>query len=466
MTPPAVRLDPEVVELLRDSPDLLAVADAIAVTQQVPAARRVWRGPLRVAAVAAIVALAALVSLVSPWPGGGGGFVERALAALGAGAVIHVVSAGEVPGQTLVDLRTGVESPVQTETEIWFDGERGLERVVTRVNGAVTMEELQTPAGAWTREGRVYTCAWIAAHPVQATKARVSCSASGDNGTTPRRVAEPRPVLDPALGGFVSGYREALAKGSATRDGAGVVDGRRVEWLRFVSPLPPGSEAGELVERVAVDAETLKPVRVERLVDGVPAGETRIATVETLDAQGVDFSRPQQTPKRDSPVATSVTGEVTVSLEAAAAALEGKLLTAGATLDGLPRGPVTLRTIVTGYGADSGLPPTRSQAVELRYGGPIDRTANADYLLVKLSLEPQMLYRFVGAYREPPPEGTMVLQTMTVSAAAPGTTRAVPTGETIWLGQLRKSGVYVTIEATSKTLLIDAARALTRWDAR
>ena len=131
-----------------------------------------------------------------PWSGRGG-LVDRALAAIGSGEVIHVVETTEGPGRTVVDLRTGAESPVEQTREIWFDDERGLLRSVQRIGGTVTSETLETPQGAWTRAGRVYTCAWIAAHPVEATKARVSCNPSGKNGTTPRHVPEPRPVADP-----------------------------------------------------------------------------------------------------------------------------------------------------------------------------------------------------------------------------------------------------------------------------
>ena len=120
---------------------------------------------------------------------------------------------------------------------------RGLERTVMLSDGRVLQEELQTPQGAWTGDGPVYTCAWIAAHPVEATAARVSCNASGDNGTIPRRIPEPRPSLDPALAGFVTGYREALADGTARRDGTGTVDGRAVEWLGSGPARSSGSQS-------------------------------------------------------------------------------------------------------------------------------------------------------------------------------------------------------------------------------
>ena len=204
--------DLEVIELLAERPDLLAIADAVAATQRTQPVRRSGRLPVRLVAVAAVLGVAVAVALVSPWSGRGG-LVDRALAAIGSGEVIHVVETAEVPGASVVDLRTGAESPVEHTTEIWFDGERGLLRSVQRIGDTVTIETLETPQGAWTQAGRVYTCAWIAAHPVEATKARVSCNASGKNGTTPRHIPEPRPSLSAGAGGV----RDRLPRGAGAR---------------------------------------------------------------------------------------------------------------------------------------------------------------------------------------------------------------------------------------------------------
>jgi hypothetical protein len=123
---------------------------------------------------------------------------------------------------------------------------------------------------------------------------------------------------------------------------------------------------------------------------------------------------------------------------------------------------VTLQQIVTGYGASSGVPPTHSQGVEVLYGGTIDWASAADYVVIKESVRPQMLYGFGGPFGTAPAAGSMATTHSEVSAAAPGSTQAVPTGKTIWRGQLQHDGVYVAIETTSKTLLLDAARALAR----
>jgi hypothetical protein len=452
--------DLETLEALQGHPDLLAIADALVATQK----RRRRRLPFaRIGLAAAVIVVAAVVALVSPWQGEGGGFVARALAALGDGQVIHVVSLSDLPGQTLVDLQSGAEQPVQARTEIWFDSARGLERSVSSSDGRVTQEELQTPQGAWTQDGRVYTCAWIAAHPVAATRARVSCNANGDNGTTPRHIPEPLPALDPALSGFVSGYRDALANGSAQRDGTGTVDGRPVEWLSFQeqSRTPVGAPAQSQIERVAVDTQSLKPVLVETLVNGQQVGETRIVSIETLDRRSVDFSTPKQVPP--GPSGSSVSSQRTVAAGDAAAALGGQFLWAGQSVDGLQLNETMLQQIVTGYGRDSGIPYGHSTGVELVYGGPTDPSSSADYVTVRESLQAEMLYGFDGPERQAPAQGSMLVSSSQVMTAAPGTSQAVPTGKTLWYGLLEQDGVYVSSEATSKTLLLDSAHALTRF---
>jgi hypothetical protein len=454
-----VFVDAEVAELLRESPDLLAIADAVGATQS-RQRRRSWTAGMRVVAAAAAVTVAAALALVSPWEGRGGGFVAQALAALGNGQVIHVVSVADTPGRTVLDLETGAETPIQVRTEIWFDEARGLRRTLVRSGGQLTTDELQTPEGAWTPGGRVYTCAWIAAHPVEATRARVSCNASGLNGTVPRQVAEPRPTLEPSLAGFVTGYRDALANGSAHRDGTGVIDGRPVTWLRFANPARPGQAepAPTPVQRVAVDSETLRPVVVETLLDGRRVYRRAILSIGTLEAKAVDFSRPKPTPPGEWPIATRGQDRP-LAIGDAAGVLEGRLLWAGATLEGLQLREMTRREITTSYEADSGVAPTHSIGVEIYYGAD-ERTLD-DYVVLRQSLVPEMLYGFVGPYAEPPAEGSMLVSPIQWLTTPERGTRARPEA-TVWRGQLVKSGVYVTIDARTRSLLVEAARALTR----
>jgi hypothetical protein len=454
----AAFVDSEVAELLRGSPDLLAIADAIAATQAPPQAATRPR-LIRFGLLAAAVAIAATIALAAPWQGRGSGFVERALAALGPGQVIHVVSVWQVQGTEMLDLGSGTSSQVEARTEIWFDSDRHLERVVSFVGGVEVSEELQTPDGAWTEDGRVYTCAWIAAHPAEATKARVSCNANGNNGTTPRKIPESLPSLDPALGGFVTGYRDALANGSATRDGSGNVDGRPVEWLRFtlVDQGPQGAPVTQRIERVAVDTQTLKPIRVETSVDGATQAAT-IASIETLAAENVKFTRPLVTPPSQRPVATSVTSQTPTGLDDAAASVGGRLVWPGDAVDGLPFSEATVQQIVTGFGASAGVPFTHSTGVELLYGSPISFDGSTPFVRLRESIRPEMLYGFNEA-RQAPAEGTMRIESSDVVTAGPRGS-ATPTGAKIWRGHLVRDGVYVAIDATSRPLLVDAAKEL------
>jgi hypothetical protein len=451
-------VDDEVVELLRESPELLAIADAIAATQEERSAASRSR-LVRIGLLAAAVAVAAALSMAAPWSGRGPGFVEKALAALGSGQVIHVVSISQAPGREVVDLSAGTTAPVELRTEIWFDATRHLERVVSMVEGVQRSEELQTPDGTWTQDGRVFTCAWIAAHPIQATRARVSCNANGDNGTTPRTIPEPLPSLDPVLAGFVSGYRDALASGAATRDGAGVVDGLSVEWLRFTftDRAPEGQPPTRRIERVAVDTQTLKPIRVETLVEG-SAQTAKIASIETLSPEGIAFDRPALTPPRERPVAASVTSQTSATLDEAAAALGARLVWPGDRVGGLPFVSATVQRIVTGYGESSGVPFTHSFGVELVYGGPADHDGMTPFVRLRESRRPEMLYGF-GAARQAPAPGKMLMESSEVLSRGQGGA-ATTTGAKIWRGLLVKNGVYLSLQTTSRALLIDTAKQL------
>lgn len=447
--------DLEVVELLRDEPELLAIADAIAATR--PASR--GRLPLRRLLFAAAALAGALVlALAVPWDRGRSGIVDRALAAIGEGQVIHLVMRGSSRDPRLVELATGRETSTRIETEIWFDGRRGLEREITRMNGRVTDEELRTPAGAWTREGRVFTCAWIAAHPVEATRHRVSCRLDGQNGTTPREVPEERPTLDPALAGFATHYRDALRDGSARSIGGGTVDGRPVEWLEFGLPSDAGKP--EQVERVAVDRETGKPLLVRSIMGGEIVAETPIATAETLPPSQAAFPRPRRLPPEQLPAGGSVVESKEVPVDVAAAAVGG-LLWLGKTFAGLPLRDLELETLTTGYGPDSKQPPKRGQGVQLVYGespGTPLRPGGV-YVSIRESDGPQPAYGLFDQPIQPPPGYLLLREVQVLTAPQQGGT-AVPSGVVLWDGQLVQDRLHLALEATSKELLLAAARSL------
>lgn len=229
-------LDREVVELLRDDPELLAIADAVVATQ--PPTRASYAR--RLLAVAAVVGAGIALAVVAPWHGHGDGLVGRALAAMGRGPVLHAVIESHVPNETIVTLSSGHERPVPQTLEYWYDADRGSLRAISSTNGGVVVDAL-VPR----------------------------------NGTGPR--------LDPALTAFVSRYREALKSGEAREAGRGTFDGRSVIWLRFAYRL--------FGERVGIDARTYRPVVIEPLgPQGQPVAPTwTVAEIGTGPYRSSDF---------------------------------------------------------------------------------------------------------------------------------------------------------------------------------
>lgn len=347
--------DEELVEMLIGEPELLAIADAMRVTGVHPATAFERRRRLRLRGLASAAAISAAIAatvgllLASPW--GGRSFAQKALAAVGDGPVVHVVvTSPAIVGSPIVDISTGKAIPRVQRTEVWFDGERDLTKRVQTLDGRVVDEVLETPRGGWTQTGPVITCAWIAAHPIEATRLRVSCNATGANGTTPRTIAEqPPPPLDPALAGFVDHYRSALASGTAREVGRGRYAGHDVVWLAFTT--------NGRAERVAVDAHSYKPLAVEE-------GEM---TLRVLEADAVPFNpkfftKPAGTETQRGSTVIS-TRELTP--RAAAAALGGRALWLGESWDGLVLKAATLEERSIGYGP--GRQPTQVNVVRFAY---------------------------------------------------------------------------------------------------
>ena len=238
--------------------------------------RRRRRVAPRLLALAAVVVAAAVVVMVSPWERTGRvTFASRALAAIGDEPVLHAVIREQSTSPfRLIEIASGrTTSPRRTvETELWYDRAAALGHTIMRVDGKLVDDTLQTPSGTTNMDGVVYTCAWIAEHPVQATKEGVSCRFDGNNGTTPRKIPEAPPAVDPALAAFVGGYREQLASGRARKVGEGVVARTPVYWVElqpYVPPPIPGSEpppreteTQPIIERVAIDRDTYRPLLV------------------------------------------------------------------------------------------------------------------------------------------------------------------------------------------------------------
>jgi hypothetical protein len=362
--------DRELVEMLSQEPELLAIADAIVSTQRRehtvprPQAARLRRRWAYLATASAVLAAGLALLVAAPWRGSES-LVGRALAAVGSGPVLHVVTEQEPPSAAgwyqPVSLATGKPLPVTIRQEIWFDHSRDLKRTVTTVNGVVSEQLLETPEGGFTSAGPVYTCAWIAAHPLAATKARVSCNANMQNGTTPRRIPEQPPTLDLALAGFVDQYRSALASGRATRIGTGQVDGHQVIWLRIVVS---GQDAATYprTEEVAIDASSYAPVLVR--TTGAQALEFKVREIGTQSYSATLFTRP---PRTYPPAGGETAGTSQINLAPVPAVLDGKALWLGQSWNGYRLVGAERQDLMTGYGPLSGRKPTHSVGVVLTY---------------------------------------------------------------------------------------------------
>jgi len=174
--------------------------------------------------------------------------------------------------------------------------------------------------------------------------------------------------------------------------------------------------------------------------------QAAIAGIGTISPSEASFGKPR---RRRSPTATSVTSEQRVSIARAESTMNGALLRPGSRIDDLPLTEATLQRIATAYGRD--VPLRRTTGVELVYGGPAAPGSAGSYVRLNESLEPQLLYGFGGAFVQPPPDGTLRVMRIDMHP-----------GATLWRGQMMRAGVFATIEATSKRLLLSAARGLMR----
>jgi hypothetical protein len=220
---------------------------------------------------AAVAALAALVLVVAPWRGGGSSVVDRALAAVGAGPVVHAVVEYSWPQDVVINVATGVERERVHRAEYWFDGDR------KRLHARYTTDG-GTP---------------------------VDYVASGDEEAQ----------LDASLAGFATQYRDALADGRAEYAGETTFMGRPAKRIRF-TPRSAGA-----VEEVTVDAETYAPVTFHTTYPpGRRSPEWRVLTIESTPRVAADFVTPPSEPRVDT---GEVSGGRNVSLTAAAGALGG-----------------------------------------------------------------------------------------------------------------------------------------------
>jgi hypothetical protein len=437
--------------------------DAIERLEPAPAVHGDWdavvrdagvrRRPALVRPVAALATAAAALfalALFQPWDGENPTFLERALAAVDDGPVLHAVLRGEWGG-TLVSLSTGDRQPVHGENEVWYDSERGLVHMISRLGGVIQHEE----------------------------------------------VYEPRqpPAELVALG---REYRQALESGSARIAGEDVVEGERVYWITIQSEMLPDVADGKLHEwaqQIAVSRESFRPVATRETRDGEPGPlgtRQRVLELETLAASEGDF-----TASEDDTLEGRLfkEGRNPIELEQAAEVLGRDPLWLGREHTGLPLAQVFRRA--TGVGRQRKIrltgPVAREaeKCSELRgrdggrcfralgrhglsvgrdgvftYGPPVWEDEQTGVILFYGTRgdEPSTYRKeLVPRYDQP---HVAITETTQRSPFERGAGRYVPPEGSVFVGAggrtglLRVDGLYVSIEASSEELVLSAARAL------
>lgn len=409
-------IDSELLELLRDRPDLLTVATAVSETQPLVLRRR--RRARRFGVVAAFGAIVLAVTLVTSWPSGGPNVVERALAAIGTGPIVHAVVERSSPDDVVVNLATGAARERSHEIEYWYDRERSFLHTRLLTDAEMLTEIVETPTGS-----------------------------DSDLGHYPGGIAA---RLDPALAEFVTQYRDALANGIAKVIANEKIDGREVTVLRI--ELGHGG-----VEDVAVDRDSYRPLFITYSQQGQRMTRWRVATIESLPRNPSYFAKPERSAPR--PTGGTVTEGGEIAPAQAARALERPALWLGTRFGDLPLARIEQSAVETDF-TDG----TKHDGVklELTYGETMPNgrlIPSGPWVVIgeAASIAGSYQLGFNDGGDPAAPEGSMVLENQRIFAAYPD--RPIPE-RAEWTGKLISGGVYIEIRASGRQLALDAARGL------
>ncbi|HVV58644.1 MAG TPA: hypothetical protein VHC45_09795 [Gaiellaceae bacterium] len=402
--PVDVFADRELVELLEGDPSLLSVAAAVAAHAEPERTPWVRRG---VVTGAVVLAAACAVVLVAPWRGGGNPLLGRALGAVGSGRVMHVVVRSNDPLDSVVDARTGASSPRLVEREIWFDSGRDQMRVVTRRGGSTTSD--QTVAGV----GR----------------------------------AGAGPSLDPAIVVFVTDFRRAVKDGDARATGAIEIGRRAAETFELA---PPGGPR----EQVALDRRSGRPLAFWSVgPDGRVAGARWLLTRASSTDAASAFA-PAHRSSRAAQVGSQVVSTRPLTLRRAGSLWpRTPALWAQRTIAGLALGAVERQWIRRGNGSTG-------TGVSLLYGvvlrGRIDRSRA--YLVLSEAVRPEQAYGFRA--------GGLTFNSYPMPQAGSYELAKLPQAgsRSTWLAQLHRGRIFVTLEASSRSLVRAAVAQLQTID--
>jgi hypothetical protein len=394
--------DRETLELLRDDPELLALADAVADTQR---PRR--RVPRRALAVAAVLVAAAILALAAPWEdeGGNGLVLERALAAVqGDGPVVHSVVT--MRDARRVELATGRVSYRETRIEAWYDRERRRARLVARQDGRLLGDEVVT-------------------------------------------VGTPDPTLEtfaPAPTDLSEFYRGALRDGRARILREGDWEGRPVYWLELDPP-----KGGSRGAHVAVDRETYLP-QVMTILDerGRPTDfQFRFLTLETIPRRERDFEGAENPGGLLTPGSFSAEGSSgPISLESARSTLGSTAVWAGQSIAGSRFREVAVTDLESEPGSADA---KQGKGLKLAYGTSLEEPPVRGITIDQIRDDSPLRESVVDG--EPPREGVVELREHTIGWSAARETKRIT-------AVLRRDGLWIAIDAPNEETALTVARAL------
>jgi hypothetical protein len=373
------------------------------------------------ATIVGVTVVVGLVTIAAPKP-----FVERALAAVPSGPVLHatletpvreVVKAGGDTSFTIVDLESRIAQDAMYRIELWYDRERNEVRQRQAIEDAVQWDSVE----------------------------------AGDVGGAP--------AIDQALATAFIGYEQALRDESGQITGNGVVGGRSVRWLRFQ---PRAPREGRVPVEVAVDAETFEPLALRAVcancTDAPPL--YKITMLVGIPRRDEDFAASTPPAKRHIEMFRSTFVDVAVSDTLRA-------MTATPVWLGGKFGSLALAGVqaveTAGYAGASerGRPVVEGTGLVFFYGHWDKHgrryLARGDGVRIAVaeSADPDLPFsgfnfrvdagRVTGAAGIPIPQDGKALMSHV---------------NDLWTAQMRRGPLYLEVEATDRTLVLDAAANL------
>lgn len=399
--------DRELLELLGEEPELLAIADALVATA--PVVRR--PRPAETLAISGAVVAAAIAALVLLWPfGSSPSVLENALAAIGSRPITHVVLESDL-GSFWLDLRTGKRTPTSGRQEYWYQPGRGL------------LMQWTFPGARPQREFLPWT------PPGGGPRINLGGSALGLYVTR-----------------FVISYRDALRQHAFHVVGTGTIGSVPVYWISSTPAYIGRDPERKRVEQVAISKATYEPLYVRFLFNDrvIPGSSVRVLSAGTTDNRPAGFQSRHQT-------STGFGWQLGYTeIPLAQARLRPFL----------PRQVAGIRLSWTGDTPFVAGPNGVTIPGRCLYYGPVDRTGLPDadqpafrgrYVEIVEFPSANPLTRFYGGRF--PSDGRILIDGLTAQGP-------VVADLAVHVATLRAHGTYFLIQASDARLAVAAARAV------